>query len=132
MGLKFFGNEVTAKIHKCMEDNLDLAGISTAETVKQLIGRNQPRKGKGARKRGTNPSKPGEPPKRVTSQLQKSYIWEQNRPLLIGRVSTPLKKALFLELGTSRMRKRPHLVNAFFINKTRIVRALSRPCPGGL
>ena len=142
--LNFFGDDISRKIHKCMQDNLDLAGFSTLIVLQKLVGRNQPTKkvggeiskksGKkiGGNKIGLKPSRPGKPPKRVTATLQKSYNWEQNRTKLVGRLSSPLKYAKFLELGTTRMKKRPHLVNSMFINKSAIIRAFSRPCPGGL
>lgn len=136
--LNFFDDEVRRKIEDCMADNLDLAGLSTLNVLQKLIGRNQPVKkvgqtiskksGKkiGGNKVGLNPSRPGKPPKRVTATLQKSYNW--SRVGLKGRLGSPLKYAKFLELGTARMAKRPHLLNSFFINKPKIIRALSRPC----
>ena len=148
---KWTPEDAMRKINSCLKDNLDLAGFSTLIVLQKLVGRNQPTKkvggeiskksGKkiGGNKIGLKPSRPGKPPKRVTATLQKSYNWEVDTGLsfifsgvLKGRLSSPLKYAKFLELGTTRMKKRPHLVNSMFINKSAIIRALSRPCPGGL
>jgi len=140
MSLTWFGDEVQRKITSCLEDNLDLAGFSTLNVLKRIVGRNQRTRGKGTRKVGLNPSRPGKPPKRVTGFLQKSYQWERQTQVtftggigtnIVGRLGSNLKYAKFLEIGTSRMKKRPHLLNSMFINKPAIIRALGRPCRGG-
>jgi HK97 gp10 family phage protein len=145
------GEQVSVAVNKCMQDNLDLAGFSTLDVLQELVDRKQTTKkvggkiseksGKkiGGKKVGTNPSAPNTPPKRVTATLQKSYNWVQDRSFSInrqdglqGRISSPLKYAKYLELGTAKMEPRPHLLLAFTVNHEKIVRALSRPCAGGL
>ena len=140
--LNFFGDEVSREIDRCLEDNLDLAGFSTLNEIQELLNRNQATKkvgqtiseksGRkiGGTKVGLNPSAPNTPPKRVTATLQKSYNW--SRVGLKGRLGSPLKYAKFLEFGTTKMEPRPHLLLAFTLNMSTIIRALSRPCPGGL
>lgn len=61
--------------------------------VKRLLNRGNPT--------GKNPSKPGEPPKKVSAQLQGSItgIVERDGDQVLGAVGTNLKKARRLEFG---------------------------------
>ena len=80
--------------------------------TKELLNRSQPlrRLSSGIRV-GLDPSKPGEPPKRVEGSLLRSITTqvEVTTQRIIGRIGTNIEYARFLELGTSRIRPRPYL-----------------------
>ena len=80
--------------------------------TKQLLNRSQPLRTLSSGIRvGLDPSKPGEPPKRVEGSLLRSITTqvEVTTKKIIGRVGTNISYARFLELGTSRIRQRPYL-----------------------
>ena len=80
--------------------------------TKQILNRSQPLKRLPSGIRvGLDPSKPGEPPKRVEGSLLRSITTqvEVTAQRIIGRVGTNIEYARFLELGTSRIRQRPYL-----------------------
>lgn len=54
-------------------------------------------------------SKPGEPPRKQTGHLRRSYTHVTDRKELVAYVGTAVRYGLFLELGTSRMAARPHV-----------------------
>lgn len=77
---------------------------------------------------GLNPSKQGDPPKRVHGDLVRSITTEvvQQATRIIGRYgSTQTKKALALELGTSNMAARPFLRPPLLRNRNEIQRILA-------
>ena len=57
---------------------------------------------------GAFPSRPGEPPRKQTGRLRGSVAWELISGLA-ARVGTNVKYGRYLQLGTSRMGKRPWL-----------------------
>jgi hypothetical protein len=120
------GDEIASKIKGTMLDRLDFAGITLMNEARDLISRSQPRSGKGARKVGLDPSRPGTPPKRVTGTLHRSVFWALDRQRGKGRVGTPLKYGLFLELGTSKMAARPWMITALRNKREAIKRILSK------
>lgn len=69
--------------------------------VKQLINRGQPKRRSGNRYVGLDPSKPGEPPKKLSNRLFASIAYEVIRQprAVIGVVGTNVKYARRLELG---------------------------------
>lgn len=75
-----------------------------------------------------NASKPGEAPAVRLGQLRQSYRFRVVGPNYMerGEVGSPLKRALFLEKGTSRMAARPHLEPAFYRKKAEIYKALGK------
>ena len=80
--------------------------------TKQILNRSQPlRRLPSGIRVGLDPSKPGEPPKRVEGSLLRSITTqvEVTTKRIIGRVGTNISYAPFLELGTSRIRQRPFL-----------------------
>jgi len=78
--------------------------------MKKAVNRSQPVIGSGKNMRGLDPSKPGEPPKKVTSQLQSSLTYKvdyQMGGFVRGLVGSPLGTAPWLEFGTEKMAPRP-------------------------
>ena len=79
-------------------------------------------------RRGLDPSKPGDPPKRIHGDLVRSIttevVTQSNR--IIGRYgSTQNEKAKALEFGTSKMAARPFLRPPLHKNRNRITRILA-------
>jgi HK97 gp10 family phage protein len=76
----------------------------------------------GTKRRKYVASAPGEAPAVRLGDLRKRYTWlTKGRGLKMkGYIGNPLKYAIFLEYGTSRMAKRPHFVRAMENKKERI------------
>lgn len=76
---------------------------------------------------GLDPSRPGDPPKRVEGDLVKSITAEVKveDTKVIGRYgSTQTKKAIGLEFGTSKMAARPFIRPPLFKNRGEVKRML--------
>jgi hypothetical protein len=58
-------------------------------------------------------SAPGEPPKSFTRELASSVFKRVDAAALFSEVGTPLDKAKWLEIGTSRMAPRPSMEPSF-------------------
>lgn len=69
-------------------------------------------------------SAPGQPPATRLGDLRTSYRFQVKKNY--AEVGSPLKYALALEKGTSRMAPRPHLKPALMQNRARIKAALER------
>lgn len=84
--------------------------------------------GKGKKRvYGSNPSKPGEPPRKQTGRLRASVTHEVDEQMLRGRVGTNLGYGKALELGTRRgLLPRPWLRRAFAESMNEIRSALGR------
>lgn len=77
---------------------------------------------------GTDPSSPGETPHIGHGALRRSISSKIIDPdKLIGRVSTNIKYAPFLELGTSKMAARPFLRPALHNNQEELSKKLTAP-----
>ena len=95
-----------------VERGLGQQGAYTQGAIQQKIGRSQPiGRSKSGRTWGKNPSLPGEPPKKVTGELQRSIAWvtESDTSSIALQVGTNLEYGRYLELGTSKMVARPYL-----------------------
>ena len=59
-----------------------------------------------------NPSRPGEPPHKITGNLQRHVQYQLDRPKLAAQVGLAVgaRYGLWLELGTRRMAPRPWLI----------------------
>lgn len=84
---------IEAAALKRTEQRMQVANQVVVGNVKRLINRGNPR--------GTNPSAPGEPPKKVTARLFNSIASrvERQGKQVIGIVGSALKYARRLELG---------------------------------
>lgn len=95
-----------------VERGLGQQGAYTQGAIQQKIGRSQPiGRSKSGRTWGKNPSLPGEPPKKITGELQRSIAWvtETDTSSVALFVGTNLDYGRFLEQGTSKMAPRPYL-----------------------
>lgn len=77
--IEFHDAQIIRLLEKKTEVRLDALGRYLTRYARRLVGRGQPRKysrnrltGEKTRLHGTNPSLPGEPPKKVTGTLQNS------------------------------------------------------------
>ena len=121
----------TEKIRKRAVDSLDKGMKSTMRTLvkktRLKIGRTQPtRVSGGGRLYGLSPSKPGEPPKRVSGTLYNSitFTTSTTRMSAIGAWGAPasVDYAIDLEVGTDTMEARPYLRPVLHENRRRILK----------
>lgn len=124
------GPKVFKDIEDTMVNRLDLALMTLKNEARQLISRVQPTKGIGVRKRGTDPSLPNTPPKRVRGFLHSSIFSEIDRSRVKGRVGTPLKYGLFQEIGTNNIAPRPWMSVAMKNKRPRIKSILTKEIKG--
>jgi len=109
--------------------NMAVATIFVRDKVKTKLNRGQPtRTFQSGSIIGLDPSSPGEPPKKITAQLQNSIRTKviRGKDRIIGLVGTNLKKGRWLEFGTSKMKPRPYLRPTLSENKRKIGRIVAR------
>ncbi len=117
---------------------MNQGGQRVVDATKRLLNRSQAtRSTKSGRRVGLDPSKPGEPPKRLESQLIQSIVREDAHVEgndIVVRVGTNLKKARRLELGfvgTDALGRnisqapRPYLRRALAESREQVAAALS-------
>lgn len=75
---------------------------------------------KGRRIYGAVRSKPGEFPLKQTGLLRQSISQDYDASRLTARVGTTLSYGRFLELGTSKMSKRPYLRTTLYMEELKI------------
>ena len=114
MALKWNGELFAAAIQKHLEESFRDCGLTLKDHIQTNLGREQPTAGTGRRKRGLDPSNPGEYPKKVRGHLRKNIASEvQRKPELVMRVGTNVPYGLWLETGTRNMAPRPWLSRAY-------------------
>ena len=117
------------RVGKVLVNNMEVATIFVRDEVKKKLNRGQPtsvlRSGSII---GLDPSKPGEPPKKITAQLQNSIRTKviRRKNAIIGLIGTNLKKGKWLEFGTSQMKPRPYLRPTLSENRKKIGRVIAR------
>ena len=88
-------DRVWGKAVAAVSRNLDVAGLFLRDQVKRDINRGNPR--------GTGPSAPGEPPKKVSGELFRSIVASpvepRGRTMLVKRIGSGMVYARRLELG---------------------------------
>ena len=120
---------------------LGFAGITEIRAMISISGRTISHKmitrgkNKGQQKKvlgayGSDPSKPGEPPHKQHGKLRQSIASDFDAERFILRIGTPLSYGKFLELGTSRMARRPYLSRWLHENKQRIKDDLAKATGG--
>lgn len=98
--------QLKAKLSK----NLDKAGRHLRNEIRKELNRSQPyertKGAKGIYYTGLDPSLPGEPPKKIRGDLQRSIAVDKPDPLTV-KVGSNLDRAYWLEVGTHKMAARP-------------------------
>ena len=107
--MKWYGNEVKAKISASIDDKLKLAGRLVRDHARKSVSRAQPTSGTKENKRGLDPSLPGEYPKKVRGDLREAIAMEYDKKIKTVRVGTNIMEGKYLELGTRKMARRPWL-----------------------
>ncbi len=95
--------------------NFQKAGVYFVSKEREFLNRDQQYKRYASGKhKGLNPSKPGEFPKKLTGQLQRSITWSFDRPKMTLIVGSNLKPyPSLLQTGTRFMAARPWLSLGF-------------------
>lgn len=125
--IKWHGDEFVLQIERGMASRLKLAGAVVVGETKRLLGV-QGRPSVVSQKKGTSitHSAPGEPPRWQTKTLRQS-ITQESVSKTEERVGTNVEYAKWLELGTSRMAKRPYLRPALAKSRNKIIKLLTAP-----
>jgi HK97 gp10 family phage protein len=132
--MRWYGASVKAKMDGMVNERLDRAARETRDYIRKQIStpnieergdRGRNRKGQFTKaKRGTNPSKPGEYPHKLTGHLRRNVEMEHDREKMIARVGTNVEYGRYLELGTRKMKRRPWLSRALVEMRQRIKQIL--------
>jgi len=122
MTMKWYGDAFSVKLDKEIDKRIKRAVILIASHAKDKLGREQPTEGTGTKKRGLNPSKPGEYPKKVLGHLRRSVMAEYDPRIQTGRVGVgkDAEYGKWLELGTRKMKRRPWLSMAVAETASRV------------
>jgi HK97 gp10 family phage protein len=128
--LKWHGPTVQASIAAEIARRIKACCIIVANRAKVLLS--VAGTGKEGRKRtyGTNPSAPGEPPRKQFGHLRRSVTYETAADGKSGRVGTNLPYGRWLELGTRLMKARPWLRRALGECEARVKAILTAPMKG--
>ena len=114
-GMKWNGKEAIRLIDLEAGKRVDGALRFVRDKAKIKVSRSQPTiihgKSEGRSRKGLDPSKPGEPPKKVTGSLRLRIRKEFDKKLIEGRVGVDktVPHGKHLELGTRNMDPRPWL-----------------------
>jgi len=120
---------VLGKTRKQIETNMGMVVQMLRGDVIISINVSQPTTGAGKARRGSDPSKPGEPPKRVEGDLVRSIVADvRSTPSRITGAygSTQGAKAKALEFGTRFMAARPFLRPPLLRRRNDIKRILAK------
>ena len=126
MTLKWRGDEVVSLINADMNTRVDGASRVLRNEARKLLSRAQPYKiygKKGSRKRhGLDPSRPGEPPKKLSGALRIGVLQEKELLVPEARVGTNVPYGKWLEMGTRNIAPRPWLSAALRNKAAEIMR----------
>ena len=126
MAMKWHGEEAMRRIRTEAGNRVDMAARFVRDRAKELVSRDQPvriyAKGAGRSRKGLDPSKPGEPPKKVTGHLRMNIKKEPTPINMVTRVGTNVPYGKHLELGTRKMAARPWLWAAIVRNAVELQR----------
>ncbi len=113
MAMRWHGDEALRRIRDSAGRQVDMASRFIRDRARELVSRDQAvtiyARGGGRSRAGLDPSRPGEPPKKVTGTLRRGIAQEYMASRLEARVGTNVPYGKHLELGTRRMAARPWL-----------------------
>ena len=128
MAMKWHGEEAMRRIRTEAGNRVDMAARFVRDRAKELVSRDQPvriyAKGAGRSRKGLDPSKPGEPPKKVSGHLRINIKKDMDRARIEARVGTNVPYGKWLEFGTRKMKPRPWLRRTLTENMGEIRRLL--------
>lgn len=118
-----------------VKKNMQVATVFVRDRVKEKLNRGQPtRITPGGSIIGLDPSLPGEPPKKITSQLQNSIRQRvvSTTTSVVGLIGSDLKKAAPLELGnrSGTLKPRPYFRPTLMEQRRKILRILAKGIAG--
>ena len=129
MAVEWYGDNFIAFLTGQLSKNLELAAIHLVEKIKQALNRTQPyarSKGKkGVWYKGQDPSKPGESPKKIRGDLQRSIAYAMSADRKEAYVGTNIDYGFYLEVGTSRVAPRPFLRSTLLAEQATIAKIIS-------
>ena len=106
MPLKWYGPQLAAHVDQKASDRVRAAGIHLKRRIRESLSVANNVKGK----RGANPSKPGQYPKKMLGHLRRNVQDEHSGG--VSRVGTNVIYGKWLEIGTRKMKPRPWLSKA--------------------
>lgn len=116
MPMRWYGPECTLKLRAAVGIRFDKAARTLRDYIREklsvpnvVIGWNRMKYGPIKGTRGSQPSKPGEYPRKLTGNLRRNVQSETDREALVARVGTNVPYGKYLELGTRKMLPRPWL-----------------------
>ena len=104
--LKWYQENVD-EVPRKVGQRVQRAGIAFKNHLREHLSRSQLTRGAGARKRGLDPSLPGEYPKKVMGHLRRNVETEYNAEEMLARVGTNVVYGHHLQTGTTKMKARP-------------------------
>lgn len=121
MPMRWYGTSIKVKMDGLINERLDRAARETRDYIREQISTpNIEERGERGAKRGTNPSKPGEYPHKLTGHLRRNVEMEHDREKMTARVGTNVEYGRYLEFGTRKMKRRPWLSRALLEMQQRI------------
>lgn len=107
------GDDFMKELEGGLEKNLEKAAIHLTNQIKKKLNRSQPytigNGPKGKHYHGQDPSAPGEAPKKIRGDLQRSITYAMGDDKKSAQVGTNLDYGAALELGTATIQPRPFL-----------------------
>jgi HK97 gp10 family phage protein len=131
------GEEFKNLVRSGLTKNLTAAGTLLMRDVKTALNKSgrtvtftKTKTGKVRKKlgkRGSDPSKPGEPPRKQTGALRNKVFKKLRQGGKVIRVGTRAPHGGLLEFGTKNMAPRPYLRSTLAEDEGEIARILTRP-----
>ncbi len=114
--IKWYGEHAIVHVNTIVGDRIEKSGKMLRDHIREKLGEVQPTKTYGASrtKVGLEPSAAGEYPKKVTAHLRRNIQAEYDAQIHTARVGTNVLYGKYLELGTSKMARRPWLSKALY------------------
>lgn len=98
MPMRWYGDFAKRYVKGTVAERIEMAGRILRDEARQQLNTSQPVAGTGTRRRGLDPSAPGQPLKKVTGHLQRNTQMEFDRRSLTARVGTNVLYGKYWEL----------------------------------